>query len=252
MPRSSFNFILAGYIGQATAQQEYQKQACSMSKRSSRIPPSGRGAAEPQLEALEVDWDSESIIPTEIEELLAKADLLLQSYWDSWHRRPIEQYVACDFRDVWRALHAVKSQNLATGNLFCEWGCGFGIVTALASKLGWDSVGIEAEEFLVDQARSFLRAEAICAEIWHGNFLPEGAERLAKRQANHASLFHNIPSVYTDESLAVDDFSTVFAYPWPGEDYFLKDVFRCYGADQAILVIFLGPYELEIYRKVFR
>jgi len=220
-----------------------------MSKRKPSTLTTGQGSCEPVLTLLEVDWDSESIIPEEIEGLLAKADSLLQSYWDSWHRRPIEQYVACDFRDVWRAMQAVKTLNLPFGNLFCEWGCGFGIVTALASKLGWDAVGIEAEEFLVQQAQAFLRSEKIPAEIWHGNFLPPGSQGLAKRQANHASLFHQIPCVYPKVSLGVDDFATIFAYPWPGEDYFLKDVFRHYAADQAILVMFLGPYELEIYRK---
>ena len=220
-----------------------------MSKRKPSSLTTGQGSCEPALTLLEVDWDSESIIPEEIEGLLAKADSLLQSYWDSWHRRPIEQYVACDFRDVWRAMQAVKTQNLPFGNLFCEWGCGFGIVTALASKLGWDAVGIEAEEFLVQQAQAFLRSEKIPAEIWHGNFLPPGSQGLAKRQANHASLFHQIPCAYPKKSLGVDDFATIFAYPWPGEDYFLKDVFRHYAADQAILVMFLGPYELEIYRK---
>jgi len=221
-----------------------------MTKRSSKHTDQDFDFAGPQLILLEVDWDSESSIPEEIQGLLTKADALLQSYWDSWHRRPIEQYVACDFRDVWRAMQTVKSLGLPMGNLFCEWGCGFGIVTALAGKLGWDAVGIEAEEFLVDQARGFLASEKIQAEIWHGNFLPHGAQRLAKRQANHASLFHQIPSVYARESLNVDDFATIFAYPWPGEDYFLKDVFRHYAADQAILVMFLGPYEIEIYRKV--
>ena len=220
-----------------------------MSKRPSQRSSLEYSSGEPELILLEIDWDSESPIPQEIEALLAKADQRLQAYWDSWHRRPIEQYVACDFRDVYRAMHAVKSQELPIGNLFCEWGCGFGIVTAMAGKLGWDAVGIEAEEFLVEQARQFVRSENIPAEIWYGNFLPSRAERLAKRQANHASLFHQIPSVYASQSLAVDDFATIFAYPWPGEDYFLKDVFRHYAADRAILVMFLGPYEIEIYRK---
>jgi len=220
-----------------------------MSKRPSQRSSLEYSSGEPELVLLEIDWDSESPIPQEIEALLAKADQRLQAYWDSWHRRPIEQYVACDFRDVYRAMHAVKSQELPIGNLFCEWGCGFGIVTAMAGILGWDAVGIEAEEFLVEQARQFVRSENIPAEIWHGNFLPSRAERLAKRQANHASLFHQIPSVYASQSLAVDDFATIFAYPWPGEDYFLKDVFRHYAADRAILVMFLGPYEIEIYRK---
>ena len=198
---------------------------------------------------MHLDWDSEQKIPSDIEDLLAEADEILQAYWDQWHRRPIEQYVACDFRDVYRAMSTIEQQGIAPGKLFCEWGCGFGIVTALAAGLGWDAVGIEAEGFLAGQAKSFLKRKGIVAEIWQGNFLPAGSERLAKRQANHASLFHQVPSVYQSESLDVDDFSIIFAYPWPGEDYFLKDVFRCYAADQAILLMFLGPYEIEIYRK---
>jgi hypothetical protein len=123
------------------------------------------------------------------------------------------------------------------------------VVTAMASILGWDAIGIEAEEFLVDEARKWLRSERIDAEIWHGNFLPPGSERLAKRQANHASLFHQVPCAYADHDLGIDDFAIVFAYPWPGEDYFLKDVFRNYAADQSLLLLFLGPYEIELYRK---
>lgn len=202
-----------------------------------------------ELQFVPLDWDSDLPLPKDVEGLLSDAEALLQAYWDQWHRRPIEQYVACDFRDVYRAMHAIDQQQLAPGKLFCEWGCGFGIVTALAAGLGWDAIGIEAESFLVQRAKSFLRKRGISAEIWQGNFLPQGAERLAKRQANHASLFHRVPSVYEEKSLEVDDFSIIFAYPWPGEDYFLKDVFLHYAADQAILLMFLGPYEIEVYRK---
>jgi hypothetical protein len=115
--------------------------------------------------------------------------------------------------------------------------------------LGWDAIGIEAEPFLVDEARKFLAAEAIQAEIWHGNFLPPGSERLARQQSHHASLFHQIPSAYAEHDLQLDDFAVVFAYPWPGEDGFLKDVFAAYAAQGAILLVFRGPYELELYRK---
>jgi len=80
-----------------------------MSKRPSQRSSLEYSSGEPELILLEIDWDSESTIPQEIEELLAKADQRLQAYWDSWHRRPIEQYVACDFRDVYRAMHAVKT-----------------------------------------------------------------------------------------------------------------------------------------------
>ncbi len=210
---------------------------------------SRRPVSRDRLVRIPLEWDPESELPESITELLARADLLLQRYWDSWHRRPIEQYVACDFRDVWRALLAIRDQGLAGGKLFCEWGCGFGIVTALAYQLGWEAIGIEAEPFLVEQAKLFLTEEKISAEIWNGNFLPRGSEQLARQQADHASLFHRVPSAYENRDLAIDDFAIVFAYPWPGEDGFLKDVFEAYAADEALLLLFLGPYELELYRK---
>jgi SAM-dependent methyltransferase len=180
---------------------------------------------------------------------LHRADSLLQAYWDGWHRKPIEQYVACDFRDVWRALATVREQQLAQGNLFLEWGCGFGVVAAMASQLGWGAIGIEAEPFLVSEARKFLATEGVKAEIWQGNFLPTGSERLARHQSHHASLFHQVPSAYSQHDMQLDDFACVFAYPWPGEDGFLKDVFREYAALGALLLVFRGPYELELYRR---
>lgn len=207
------------------------------------------GSADVPLNRLPVAWDLEAPIPERIQGMLEHADRALQQYWDSWHRRPIEQYVACDFRDVWRALAFVHDSGLVEGQMFCEWGCGFGIVTAMASWLGWDAIGIEAEPFLVDQARRFLAEEKVAAEIWHGNFLPRGSERLAKHQASHASLFHQVPVAYEARDLQVDDFSIVFAYPWPGEDGFLKEVFRAYAKEGALLLLFLGPYELELYQK---
>jgi hypothetical protein len=202
-----------------------------------------------RLIPLEIDWDWERAIPEDTQAMLRRADELLQAYWDNWVRRPIEQYVACDFRDVWRALVTVRERNLAPGNLFCEWGCGFGIVTALASHMGWGAVGIEAESFLVDEARKFLALEKIDAEIWHGNFLPLGSERLAKHQSQHASLFHQVSAAYTKHDMQLDDFAMVFAYPWPGEDGFLKEVFREHAAHDALLLLFRGPYELELYQK---
>ncbi len=203
-----------------------------------------------KLQAIPFELDDTLPVPESINTLLQDADLRLQVYWDQWHRRPIEQYVACDFRDVWRALAYVEHLKLANGHLFCEWGCGFGVVTAMASQLGWESIGIEAESFLVESARSFLQQHHVQAEIWHGNFLPRGSQRLADPQSEHASLFHAVPSAYDSHDLDVDDFAIIFAYPWPGEDFFLREVFRCHARDQAILVLFLGPYQIELYRKL--
>ncbi len=203
----------------------------------------------PKLEQLDFDWDNSTEIPTAIERILQDADQVLQAYWDQWTKKPIEQYVACDFRDVWHALSKLTESKLAKGNTFCEWGCGFGIVTGLASQLGWEAVGIEAESFLVDQANRFLARNRLKGEILHGNFLPRGSERLASSQSNHASLFHQVVIAYEQHDLELDDYALVFAYPWPGEHHFLQEVFRLYAGDGALLMMFLGPYEIELYRK---
>jgi SAM-dependent methyltransferase len=208
-----------------------------------------RSNALPRLEQLDFDWDDDSVIPEETERVLKDADQALQAYWDQWHKRPIEQYVACDFRDVWRALASLTKSGLAHGNTFCEWGCGFGIVTGLASQLGWESVGIEAEPFLVQQAKQFLKRNELAGEILHGNFLPPGSERLARPQSNHASLFHQVENAYHQNDLELDDYALVFAYPWPGEHHFQQEVFRHFARDGALLLMFLGPYEIELFRK---
>jgi len=208
-----------------------------------------RGHSKPELELLDFPWDDSLTIPANVQAVLNSADELLQAYWDQWHQRPIEQYVACDFRDVWRALFEITQSKLATGNTFCEWGCGFGIVTGLASQLGWEAVGIEAESFLVDRARAFLKLHHLPGEILHGNFLPHGSERLARSQSNHACLFHQVPNAYDQNDLELDDYAMVFAYPWPGEHHFQQEVFRHYAREGALLLMFLGPYEIELYRK---
>lgn len=209
-----------------------------------------REGSSTRLEAIEFEWDDTAVIPPETESLLANADEVLQAYWDQWHKRPIEQYVACDFRDVWRALSQLTESGMARGNTFCEWGCGFGIVTGLASQLGWEAVGIEAESFLVEQAKRFMSRNKLAGEILHGNFLPRGSERLARPQTNHASMFHQIPNAYDEHDLGLDDYALVFAYPWPGEHHFQQEVFKHYAGDGALLLMFLGPYEIELFRKV--
>jgi SAM-dependent methyltransferase len=199
---------------------------------------------------LEFDWDDTAEIPAATERILVDADQALQAYWDQWHKQPIEQYVACDFRDVWRAMSQLTESKLARGNTFCEWGCGFGIVTGLASQLGWEAVGIEAEAFLVEQAKRFLQRNQLAGEVLHGNFLPPGSERLARSQSDHASLFHQVENAYEKHDLQLDDYAVIFAYPWPGEHHFLQEVFRCYGGEDALMLMFLGPYEIELFRKV--
>lgn len=208
-----------------------------------------RGQSTLQLAELEIQIDDNEPIPDDVEFFLQSSQERLQEYWDRWSERPIEQYVASDFRYVWAALQSLLRQGILKGNTFVEWGCGFGVITGLAWYSGLSAVGIEAESFLVDEGRKLLKDHSIEAELWHGNFLPIGAERIARQQADHPSLFHQVASAYPAHDCDIDDFALVFAYPWPGEEHFQREVFRRYAAADSLLLMFRGPFQIELYRK---
>src|SRR4051794_30608329 len=60
-------------------------------------------------------------------------------------RAAMPAFVPSDFELAYRALAAINSANLATGHRFLEWGSGIGVVACLATRLGFDAIGIEIE-----------------------------------------------------------------------------------------------------------
>jgi hypothetical protein len=203
-----------------------------------------------KLQSLPLDVDPESTLPDSISRWVQIADERMQQFWDSFSKRPIEQYVACDFDYVAKALYEIDRQKLLDGNRFCEWGCGFGIVAGIASLLGWDAVGIEAEPFLVQQGKLLLERHGVSAELYEGNFLPRQAKRWVPNSSQLVSLFQHIPPAYEEMGMEIDDFAIIFAYPWPGEEYFFQEVFLQAAREGALCLLFRGPYQLELYRKL--
>jgi hypothetical protein len=185
----------------------------------------------------------------EIDTWLAGSRARIEMYWDHFSQKPLPQYIECDFDLVASALTQCVERDLVDGRLFVEWGCGFGVVTGIASLLGLDAIGIEAEEFLCAEARKLLEKHTVKAEIWQGNFLPAGARKLAEDTDPLVSLTHSIPPAYEKYDLPLEDFAMVFAYPWPGEEHFLRAVFNRFARAGALLLMFRGPYQIELYRK---
>jgi len=203
------------------------------------------------LKQLELEVD-ERALPEAIEAWLAAGRARIERYWDQFPQKPLPQYIECDFDYVARALAACVDQELTDGNLFCEWGCGFGIVTGAAALLGLDAIGIEAEEFLCEQARLLLNSNQVRAEIWQGNFLPTGSGELAEEDDPLVSLTHKIPAAYQTHDMLLSDFALVFVYPWPGEEHFLRAVFDRFARPGALMLQFRGPYHVELFRKASR
>jgi hypothetical protein len=198
----------------------------------------------------EIDLEvPEDPLPSEITQWLKVARERIEVYWDHFREKPLPQYVECDFDYVSAALKACVDQQLIDGKLFCEWGCGFAVITGVAGLLGLDSIGIEAEEFLCQEARQLFAKANVPAEIWQGNFLPKGAAKLAEDTDPLVSLTHEIDPAYLAYDMALSDFAIIFAYPWPGEEHFLKAVFHRYARPDALMLMYRGPYQVELYRK---
>lgn len=200
------------------------------------------------LRELQLDFD-ESALAEPLRAWLIVARARIERYWDQFPQKPLPQYIECDFDYVAAALAACVAEGLVDGRLFVEWGCGFAVVTGLASLLGLDAIGIEAEPFLCDEGRQLLDVGGIEAEIWQGNFLPRGARRLAIDEDPLVSLTHAIEPAYETHDMLLEDFAIVFAYPWPGEEHFLKLVFDRFARPNALLLMYRGPYQIELYRK---
>ncbi|MEZ6091234.1 MAG: class I SAM-dependent methyltransferase [Pirellulaceae bacterium] len=196
---------------------------------------------------LPLDLDQRELVSSV--DWLEDASERIQQFQDRWDRKPIEQFVASDFEWVYQALCFIRQHGLVAGNRFCEWGCGFAVVSCLADQLNWDVIAIEAEADLIAEARRMIKDRKASVELWHGNFLPPGSERLADDDTL-PSLGHREACVYDAMGLQVDDFDLIFAYPWPGEGEFLEAVFERYAEVGACLLTFRGPYDLRLVRKL--
>ncbi len=191
----------------------------------------------------------ESIIEAEIALALANSQARIQAFQDRWDQPQIEQFVASDYEMAYRALRWVVQERLMTGNRMVEWGCGFAVVAALGSRLGLDVFGIEAEALLLKQAQQTLVEFDTPVDLVHGNFLPTGSERLS-HNPDFPSLGHDVENGYELMGLDLDDFALVFGYPWPGEELFHERVFQRYGVRGGLLMLFCGPNDLRLWRRV--
>lgn len=190
-----------------------------------------------------------SEVPRETAEFIAEARARIESFMDE-NRAPA--FVASDFEPVYAALSAVSRSNLAPGNVFCEWGSGFGVVAGLASRLGFESYGIEIDPPLVDLARQLAADYSHPVRFVCGSFIPEGAEQIVDRAVSSDVFWLNTEAddAYEEMGLDPDDFDLVFAYPWPGEDDVITGLFDHCAAQGALLLTYSYLDGVRAHRRV--
>lgn len=161
----------------------------------------------------------------------------------------IENFVTCDFHLTQSALAWILEKHLLTGERFCEFGSGFGVVAMLAAGLGLESIGIEIEQVLVDEAIGLAEQLGNDAKFFCGSFIPrETLDDLdIDRDIRNVTIEED--EVYREVGLGMDDFDLFFAFPWPGEQMFFEQVFEKLAASGALLLTYRGRDGMQLQRK---
>jgi hypothetical protein len=201
-----------------------------------------------RLVDVELGFDADPL-PSGVTAVLTDAKLRLQEF-DAAFQASIPAFVPSDFEQAYRALAWIQATHLTTGQRFLEWGSGIGAVTCLASLAGFDAIGIEIEPPLVEIAESLAQDRAIDVEFACGSYVPTGAESLVDILGEVTWLRTDGPDSYVDLGLDPDDFDVIFAYPWPGEEQVIFDLFGHSAAVGALLLTYHSQDGLRLKRKV--
>jgi hypothetical protein len=193
----------------------------------------------------------EGELPNQAVRLIADARQYITTLEDE-SRAAIPAFVPSDFELVYRSLVAIQESHLAAGQRFIEWGSGVGVVTCLASLVGFDAVGIEIEPNLVNMARELATGHGIDAEFSCGSFVPDGIETSVDLSGDVNWLSTTGEDGYIQLELEADDFDLVFAYPWPGEEQVIFDLFAETAAVGALVLTYHGIEGVRLQRKVRR
>ena len=193
----------------------------------------------------------EERLPRAMQTFLQEADLRIEQFIAN-RRVRISGFVPSDFVTVFHALNSVVDADVATGNMFCEWGSGFGIVAMMAAHFDFESYGIEIEGSLVEAAREMADEFDLPVEFIQGSFVPEGAESLLEGANQSDVMWLNTESdeAYAEMGMTVRDFDLIYAFPWPGEEDMITNLFEQYASPGALLLTYGHLDGVRIRRKV--
>lgn len=160
-----------------------------------------------------------------------------------------ENFVPCDFHLLDQSLTWIEQNHLLTGRRFCELGSGFGVAALLASLRGMESVGIEIESILVEQASNLADALDLPAKFYCGSFVPRGISGILEQSREVERIETHEGEVYEEIGLGLDEFDLFFAFPWPGDLQFFEAVFQAGAADNSLLLSYHGRNGMHLIRK---
>ena len=157
-----------------------------------------------------------------------------QELWEQNHKNDAYQgYVSSDFLAVYNLLARLRERAFT----FLEWGSGLGVITIMASRMGYDAYGIESEEELVDHSRDFAEKYGPEAQFAHGSFIPTDFVW----DPGEVEVFRTVidlPGGYDDLDMEIRDFDLVFGFPWPTEHMLFHKIMQDYCHPGAMFLTF--------------
>ncbi|HBE96141.1 MAG TPA: hypothetical protein DDW68_03075 [Verrucomicrobiales bacterium] len=207
------------------------------------------------LQPLTLNLKSEEI-PDNIASLLAEGSRRCDGFFEAGLGRRYPRYLPSNPAIIYAAIVYLKETGLLRGNVFCEWGCGFGIATCMASLLGFEAYGIEIETEIADFAVQLASDQNIPVEIICTSYLPEGYEEcegiggkdlLPPEATTSGGVPIDTTPIY--DGLDPGEVDLFFVYPWPGQEGLMMDLFKAVASEDAILLIAHGEREITAYRR---
>ena len=120
-----------------------------------------------QSRSANISHDShDAILLNEFADLWSDAEKL----WDQHQESPgFHAYVSADYSAIFTALQQLRNSAVTV----LEWGSGLGIATIMASRMGFEAYGIEAEQELLEHSDRLANAYGSTATFAQGSFVPD-------------------------------------------------------------------------------
>jgi len=155
--------------------------------------------------------------------------------WERFEKADgFEAYVPADYAAVLRSLQQLQGKAISV----LEWGSGLGVVTIMASRLGFDAYGLEISPQLVDHARKLALKYASNAIFAQGSFVPNEYSWNPEMGEDGTRTDFDAADGYHQLDMRLSDFDVVYAYPWPDEHAVFADILRGHGRPEGWLLTY--------------
>jgi len=197
--------------------------------------------------------------PPDVRALIEESDRRIDALFASGDNRQAPRYMPSDPELFFRVLKDLTDRDLPLGRVFCEWGGGYGVCACIAAQLGYEAYCIELNPSMVERAQRLADDLGIPVEIVETSYLPDGYDSYSGMGGEVLVKDATIPSeedyAFSDLKYAgmereIADIDVFFAYPWPLEQDFIRELFDEVAVEGAILIVFQQSTEILTFRKV--